>query len=81
MLPSILFLAFSYFAPFGDHQASAVFSWAISAALLSAVYAFTDEFHQSFVPTRTASFLDVGIDTAGGIDGANCYRLPAVGGS
>ncbi len=43
------------------------FRWAISAAVLSAVYAFTDEFHQSFVPTRTASFLDVGIDTAGGI--------------
>jgi VanZ family protein len=41
--------------------------WAVSAALVSAVYAFSDEFHQSFVSTRTASFIDVGIDTAGGI--------------
>ncbi|MGD0662387.1 MAG: VanZ family protein [Syntrophorhabdales bacterium] len=26
-----------------------------------------DEFHQSFVATRTASITDVGIDTAGGV--------------
>ena len=31
----------------------------------AALYAVTDEFHQSFVPNRTASILDVGIDTAG----------------
>jgi len=31
------------------------------------LWAATDEFHQSLVPTRTASFMDVGIDTAGGI--------------
>ena len=32
---------------------------------LSALYAASDEFHQSFVPTRTASFYDVMIDTVG----------------
>ena len=41
--------------------------WAISAAAVSAAYAFSDEFHQYFVSTRTASFIDVGIDVAGGI--------------
>ncbi len=35
------------------------------AILLSATYAVTDEFHQSFVSTRQASVLDVLIDTSG----------------
>jgi VanZ family protein len=30
------------------------------------LYASSDEFHQSFVATRTASIIDVGIDTLGG---------------
>ena len=33
------------------------------------VYALTDEWHQSFVPSRTASFGDVLIDLLGGICG------------
>jgi len=35
------------------------------ALLVAAVYAATDEFHQSFVPGRTASVYDVLIDTTG----------------
>jgi len=35
------------------------------ALLVAAVYASTDEFHQSFVPGRTASVYDVLIDTSG----------------
>ncbi len=34
--------------------------------LLVCLYAASDEFHQSFVPTRTARVSDVLIDTAGG---------------
>jgi len=34
--------------------------------LLVMVYAATDEFHQSFVPTRTSLVSDVFIDTTGG---------------
>ena len=34
---------------------------------VAVLWAATDEFYQSLVPTRTASFMDVGIDTAGGI--------------
>lgn len=46
-------------------------SWSYKAALLavslSVLYAMTDEFHQSFVPSRTASYVDVGIDSAGAL--------------
>jgi VanZ family protein len=40
--------------------------WAISSTAVIVVLALTDEYHQSGVPTRTASFVDVGIDTVGG---------------
>ncbi len=36
--------------------------WSI---LVAGFYSLTDEFHQSFVPGRTASLVDCGIDTAG----------------
>ena len=39
------------------------------AVLFVALYAATDEFHQSFVPSRDASVRDVLIDTAGAIAG------------
>lgn len=35
------------------------------ALVTAAIYAVTDEFHQSFVPTRVGSAYDVLIDTAG----------------
>jgi VanZ family protein len=37
--------------------------------LIVFLYAASDEFHQSFVPTRTARVSDVFIDTAGGAIG------------
>ncbi len=40
--------------------------WFLAALALVAVYALSDEFHQSFVPSRTASVYDSMIDTAGG---------------
>ena len=40
--------------------------WAYWAAVMAVViYAITDEFHQSFVPGRNSSLVDVGIDTVG----------------
>ena len=36
---------------------------------LALAYAFSDEYHQSWVPERTASAVDVAIDTFGGICG------------
>jgi VanZ family protein len=40
------------------------FQWALG---LVVAYALLDEFHQSFVPSRTASIYDSVIDIAGGI--------------
>jgi VanZ family protein len=41
-------------------------AWGSAAALLIAsLYACTDEYHQSFVASRTASIRDVAIDTVG----------------
>ena len=45
------------------------------AILLAAIYAATDEFHQSFVPSRTASVHDVVIDTVGAVLGLGFYLL------
>jgi len=41
--------------------------WFKLSLLLAAVYALTDEFHQSFVPSRTASVHDSLIDSAGAL--------------
>jgi VanZ family protein len=40
--------------------------WVFSSFIFLALYAASDEFHQSFVSTRTASLYDVGIDMLGG---------------
>jgi VanZ family protein len=39
------------------------------------LYAASDEFHQLFVPTRTAHVTDVFIDTAGGAAGLLAFWL------
>jgi VanZ family protein len=41
--------------------------WAFYSLLVVVLYAAGDEFHQLFIPTRTASLCDVGIDSLGGI--------------
>jgi VanZ family protein len=41
--------------------------WALYSILVVVLCAAADEFHQSFVSTRTASLLDVALDTLGGI--------------
>jgi VanZ family protein len=41
-------------------------TWVLATILLISAYASLDEFHQSFVPGRTAAVTDVMIDTAGG---------------
>jgi VanZ family protein len=41
--------------------------WFELALLLITCYALLDEFHQSFVPSRTASIYDSAIDVAGGL--------------
>lgn len=45
------------------------FEWrprlALRSVAIAALYSLTDEYHQSFVPGRTPSIVDCGIDTAG----------------
>ena len=41
--------------------------WFAVALAFVALYSLTDEFHQSFVSSRTASIYDCLIDTAGGL--------------
>lgn len=49
--------------------------WFLIALLLVSAYALSDEYHQSFVPSRTASIYDSMIDTAGGLT-ALCLYAP-----
>lgn len=49
--------------------------WAYIISILAVlIYAVSDEFHQSFVPGRNASPIDVGIDTVGAILGVIALR-------
>ena len=43
--------------------------------VLVVLYAITDEFHQMFIPGRSASYIDVLIDTAGGLTGASVMAI------
>jgi len=49
--------------------------WFQCAFLLIVVYALLDEFHQSFVPSRTASIYDSAIDVAGGLAVLVIFKL------
>ena len=42
---------------------------AVSAVVVAGLFSLTDEYHQSFVPGRTASIVDCGIDTFGALAG------------
>jgi VanZ family protein len=49
--------------------------WFQLALLLVVIYAFLDEFHQSFVPSRTASVYDSAVDIAGGLTVLLLFKL------
>jgi VanZ family protein len=48
--------------------------WFLISATLIITYALMDEFHQTFVPTRTGSIYDSFIDIAGGLTALLVYR-------
>ena len=43
--------------------------WFLASLLVSVLYSLSDEFHQSFIPTRGASIYDCLIDSLGGLIG------------
>jgi VanZ family protein len=48
--------------------------WLAAALSLVVLYSFSDEFHQSFVASRTASIFDCMIDITGGLAALIFYR-------
>lgn len=48
------------------------FQWAL---WLVVIYGLLDEFHQSFVPSRTASVYDSAVDVAGGLTVLLLFKL------
>jgi VanZ family protein len=62
ILGLLLFRAFR-----GSSIGSWNWRWTLFAVIVVVLWAASDEFHQSFVPSRTASVVDVAIDTAGGV--------------
>lgn len=52
-------------AGLGQNSVERTRTWMLLAWLGATGYAATDEFHQSFQPTRQGSIVDVGIDSAG----------------
>lgn len=70
------FLAVSLYGAFGDRDP---FRWRLRRALwcvfLAGAYSLTDEFHQTFVPGRTASLADCGIDATGAAIGVALLYL------
>lgn len=49
--------------------------WFLISATLVVVYALIDEYHQSFVPSRTGTIWDSFIDIAGGITALLLFRF------
>ncbi|MBI4698131.1 MAG: VanZ family protein [Nitrospirae bacterium] len=57
-------LLFSYFR--GGSNESRAWRWALYSTLVVLLYAVSDEIHQSFVLSRTASAADAVLDASGG---------------
>ena len=55
--------------------------WFAVSLTFVALYALSDELHQSFVPSRTASIYDCLIDTAGGLAALIIVRVRTASGS
>lgn len=72
LLAILLLRALRSQRPFGFWKPAAV------VLFVAALYAVTDEFHQSFIPTRTPSVRDVMIDTTGALVGLAIYRLAMI---
>jgi VanZ family protein len=62
-----IFSLFLYFSINPRHPESWHTRRALGAVVIAGLFSLTDEYHQSFVPGRTASIKDCGIDTFGAL--------------
>jgi len=69
----LTFLWLKSFAPGKKRQQPRTFLALILAGLV--LFAVSDEFHQSFVPGRSASVMDVGLDLLGILFALSVYLL------
>ena len=70
-----LILALFFIRALKNTYTNIVTAKAILLTILFAVfYGVTDELHQAFVPYRNVSFLDVFVDSVGGLAGSLIYR-------
>ena len=74
-IPAYAFLTFLWLKSFG--RVTSRNSIIASSLILSGMvfFAITDEIHQSFIPGRTASFMDIGLDLIGIVSGLWAFKL------
>jgi len=70
-------LAWLWFRALRGERREWTLRWSMIAVLIAAAVAATDEFHQSFVPSRTSSPLDVVIDCCGAVLAQLLARRPS----
>ena len=74
-IPAYALLTFLWLKSFADPESKnniIAFSLILSGLVLFAV---SDEIHQSFVPGRTASFMDIGLDLIGILFGLWAFKI------
>ncbi|MDY6973158.1 MAG: VanZ family protein [Thermodesulfobacteriota bacterium] len=75
-IPEYGLLAFLWLKVFAGNENTDTFS-VVNILILSGVmiFAVSDEIHQSFVPGRSASFIDIGLDGLGALLGLWALRI------
>ncbi len=75
-IPAYALLTFLWLKTFGRKENSGTLSMVNALILIGLViFAISDEIHQSFVPGRTASFMDVGLDFLGIFCGLSTFKI------
>ncbi len=79
-IPAYALLTFLWFKAFERGKIERRFSKVNSLIFIGIIlFAISDETHQSFVPGRTASFMDVGLDFLGIFFGLGMFKIDMLG--
>ena len=62
----------------GDHRTTWMLRWAAGAVALATLVASVDEWHQSFIPSRTGAIGDVFLDAGGAVLAQGILRIAQV---